>query len=163
MHKIEGLPAHILLNHFVVVLVPLTAALLILCAIWPAARQRLIWLVVALAAITAVVTPLTINAGEWLYDWLSDHQPDYLSPQLDTHAERGEHMVYFAVALLIAAALLAALHVQQGRGHQVQVVVQGLVAVLVIAVAVASLVQVHRVGYSGACAVWDATGPCSSG
>ena len=40
MSTIAGLPAHILLLHFVVVLVPLTAILLIVCALWPAARRR---------------------------------------------------------------------------------------------------------------------------
>ena len=39
---INGLPAHPSV-HFVVVLAPLTAVLAILCAVWPAARQRLVW------------------------------------------------------------------------------------------------------------------------
>jgi hypothetical protein len=46
---LNGLPPHILLNHFVVVLAPLTAILAIVCALWPAARRRLIWLVLLLA------------------------------------------------------------------------------------------------------------------
>ena len=33
------------LVHFIVVLAPLTALLAILCAVWPAARRRLVWLV----------------------------------------------------------------------------------------------------------------------
>ncbi|MFZ2177676.1 MAG: hypothetical protein WAW17_27340 [Rhodococcus sp. (in: high G+C Gram-positive bacteria)] len=45
----NGLPAHVLLVHFVVVLAPLTAILLILCALWPAARRRMVWLIRALA------------------------------------------------------------------------------------------------------------------
>ena len=45
---------------------PLTAVLAILCAVWPAARQRLVWLVLALSVLTAVLTPLTTEAGEWL-------------------------------------------------------------------------------------------------
>lgn len=39
---LNGLPAHPFLVHFIVVLAPLTAVLAILCAIWPAARQRLV-------------------------------------------------------------------------------------------------------------------------
>jgi hypothetical protein len=59
---LNGLPAHILLNHFVVVLAPLTAILAVVCALWPAARRRLNWLVVvgvlviAAAAATLVQT-----------------------------------------------------------------------------------------------------------
>ena len=41
MSLINGLPAHPLLVHFIVVLALLTAALAVLCAVWPAARQRL--------------------------------------------------------------------------------------------------------------------------
>ena len=68
MTTINGLPAHVLLVHFIVILAPLTAIFAILCAVWPAARKRLVWLVVALAAVTVVLTPLTTDAGEWLED-----------------------------------------------------------------------------------------------
>ena len=61
MSTVNGLPAHILLNHFIVVLGPLTAVLAIICALWPAARQRLIWLVLLLALITLVLTPVTAS------------------------------------------------------------------------------------------------------
>jgi hypothetical protein len=39
MDIVNGLPAHALQLHFVVVLVPLTALLEIVCGIWPAARR----------------------------------------------------------------------------------------------------------------------------
>jgi uncharacterized membrane protein len=66
MTTILGLPAHALLVHGVVVLAPLTAVLEILCGVWPAARRRLVWLVLALAVVTMVLTPITTAAGEWL-------------------------------------------------------------------------------------------------
>ena len=62
MSTVNGLPAHILLNHFVVVLGPLTAILAIICALWPAARRRLIWLVLLLAVVSLALTPLTVNS-----------------------------------------------------------------------------------------------------
>lgn len=43
MDAINGLPAHVLLVHFIVVLTPLTAVFAILCVLWQAARQRLVW------------------------------------------------------------------------------------------------------------------------
>jgi len=55
-----------LLVHAIVVLAPLTALLEILCAVWPAARRRLVWLVLAFAAVNLALTPLTTDAGEWL-------------------------------------------------------------------------------------------------
>jgi hypothetical protein len=68
MSEINGLPAHVLFVHFIVVLVPLTALLVILCALWPAARRRLVRPTVILTAVIAALTPITINAGEWLID-----------------------------------------------------------------------------------------------
>ncbi len=58
MSTFNGLPAHVLLVHFIVVLAPLTAVLAILCAVWPAARQRLVWLVLTLSLIVTVLTPV---------------------------------------------------------------------------------------------------------
>ncbi len=65
---ISGLPAHALLVHAMVVVAPLTALLEILCALWLAARRHLVWLVLAFAVVTAALTPITANAGGWLYD-----------------------------------------------------------------------------------------------
>jgi hypothetical protein len=148
MDTFHGLPAHILLNHSIVVLGPLTAILLIICAVWPAARQRLVWLVLALAVIVVIVTPLTIKAGEWLGDRIDD------TPAADTHMELGETAIYFAVALVVAAVLLAGLHIHLQRGNPLQPVAQGVIAVLVIAASVAMMYQVYRIGESGARAVW---------
>lgn len=148
MSTIIGLPAHILLNHFIVVLVPLTAILLIICALWPAARRRLVWLVLALAVITLILTPLTVSAGEWLAGRVD------ASPALTSHANLGETAGYGSLALLIAAALLAALHVRLIRGRRVHPVLRWAVAVVVIVTAATTLVQVHRIGESGARAAW---------
>lgn len=66
MNTFNGLPAHALLVHFIVVLAPLTAVLAVVCAAWPTARKRLVWFVVGLAIVTVALTPLTTEAGEWL-------------------------------------------------------------------------------------------------
>ena len=71
MTTINGIPAHALLIHAIVVLAPLVALLEILCGFWPAARRRLVWLVLALAAANLVLTPLAARSGQWLYDKLS--------------------------------------------------------------------------------------------
>jgi uncharacterized membrane protein len=140
---IAGLPAHVLLVHALVVLAPLTALLEILCALWPAARRRLVWLVLAFAIVTTALTPITTEAGEWLYD-REHHHRDILN----THADRGGWMIYFSVAMLVIAVLLALVHVREGRSGKV------VVAILAVAVGVASIVQVVRIGDSGARAVW---------
>ena len=154
---INGLPAHPLLVHFIVVLAPLTAGLAILCAIWPAARQRLVWLVLALASANMVLTPITAEAGEWLYNRVED------SELLEKHEHLGETMIYFSIALLVAAVLLAFVQHRSSRGNSSKAL-SLISAVLVIGVGVATSAQVYRIGHSGAESVWsDALEPAAAG
>jgi hypothetical protein len=146
---ISGLPAHVLLVHALVVFVPLTALLEILCALWPAARRRLVWLVLTFAAATTVLTPVTANAGGWLYEQEHHHRDI-----LNTHAGRGSWLIYFSVALLGVAVVLALLHWREVRAAKPRFVVSALVAVVAILVGVASVVQIVRIGDSGAQSVW---------
>ena len=137
--------------HFIVVLAPLTALLAILCAVWPAARRRLVWLVLGLAVVNAALTPITTQAGEWL-----EHRVGR-SPQLHTHTELGDTMLYFSIALLIAAILLTVLHVRASRSDSVNTVAAVAIAVVVIVASIATTVQVYRIGDSGAQAAWGDT------
>jgi len=146
---ISGLPAHVLLVHALVVLAPLTALLEILCALWPAARRRLVWLVVAFAVVTTALTPVTVDAGGWLYDRERHH-----SDILNTHAERGGSMIYYSVAMLVVAVALALLHWRETRDAKPGIAVNLAVVVLAIAVGAASIVQVVRIGDAGARSVW---------
>ncbi|MET0701874.1 MAG: DUF2231 domain-containing protein [Mycobacterium sp.] len=147
MSIINGLPAHVLLVHLIVVLAPLTALLAIVSAVWPAARRRLVWLVLGLAVVTMIATPLTTEAGEWLEDRVGE------SPAVETHAGLGDTMLYFSIALLVAAVLLAVLHVRESRAT-VNTVVAVAVAAIVVIASVATTVQVYRIGDSGSRAAW---------
>ncbi|MBW0017940.1 MAG: hypothetical protein JO236_10405 [Mycobacterium sp.] len=149
MSTVNGLPAHILLNHFVVVLGPLTAILAIVCALWPAARRRLIWLVLLLGVATLVLTPLTENSGHWLAAHIGP------APAIvQTHQRLGETLVYMVAALVASVILLAAVHVRQTRGGTVKLGLHVVVAVLVIAAAMTTLLTTYRVGETGARAAW---------
>jgi hypothetical protein len=149
MSTFNGLPLHILLNHFIVVLGPLTAILAILCVVWPAARRRLIWLVLLLAVGTLVLTPMTTTAGVWLSARVG--RP---SPMLINHEDLGSTLIYIVAALAGTVALLAAVHFRLERGVDVRAAQHVAVGVLVIVAAVATLVQTYRVGDSGARAAW---------
>ncbi|MGL4306168.1 MAG: DUF2231 domain-containing protein [Mycobacteriaceae bacterium] len=148
MSTLNGLPAHILLVHFIVVLAPLTAILAVICAAWPAARKRLVWLVLALALVTAVLTPLTVEAGEWFEKRVPK------SSLLHEHEELGETMLYFALALALAALLLVFIHIREIRGREVTRVLSWVLAVVVVVISTATTVQVYRIGDSGAKATW---------
>jgi uncharacterized membrane protein len=149
MDTISGIPAHALLVHGMVVLAPLTALLEILCAFWPAARRRLVWLVLAFAVVTTVLTPLTTSAGEWL---LAQGGPP--RPILQEHADRAEWMIYFSVAMLIVAVALAALHRAEGRSDKPRKLATAVLAVVTLVVGVSSIVTVVRIGDAGSQAVW---------
>lgn len=150
MNVINGMPAHALLLHFVLVLVPLTALLEIVCGLWPAVRcGQLMWLTLLLAAVTMVLTPITINAGGWLYDLKKNP-----SPILREHAERGSLMSYFSAALLVAAVVLVIVGVIERRSGKIGAATRTLVAIVVLAVAISSMVQIYRVGDAGAQSVW---------
>ena len=157
MSTVNGLPAHVLLVHFIVVLAPLTALLALLCAVWPAARRRLAWQVLALAAATTVLTPLTTEAGEWLEHRVGE------STALKQHAELGDTMPFFALALLVAAFLLVFMHIREGRGRQTGKTFTVIASALIIIAAVATTVQVYRIGDSGAQSAWGDTTAAQTG
>lgn len=149
MSTFNGLPMHPMLVHFIVVLAPLTAVLAILCVVWPAARQRLTWLVLALALVTAGLTPLVSESGEWL-----EHRVDE-SPLLEKHEHLGETMIFFSLALLVAAILLTVLHVRAHRDRPLSGALSAVIAIFVLLAGVATTVQVFRIGHSGADSVWS--------
>jgi len=150
MTVFNGLPAHILFVHFIVVLLPLTALLEIVCALWPAVRRgHTTWLTLVLAIVTAVLTPVTTHAGEWLYD-LRRH-PD---PVLQEHAERGDLVIYFSVALVVVAITLVWLRAVERRPEKARTAVRIGIGVLALAVGISSMIQLYRVGDKGSQSVW---------
>ncbi|MGW0021310.1 DUF2231 domain-containing protein [Rhodococcus sp. NPDC003382] len=160
MTLIGGLPAHVLLVHAIVVLVPLVALGVVLSALWPVARVRLVWPTLALAVVLLVLTPVTTDAGEWLEQQLGE------SPRIETHADLGETMPWVVIALFVAALLVAAVHVLIARERipaaRVRIVTV-IVAVVAVIIAVGAVVQVYRVGESGSRAVWEGRVPVTSG
>ncbi len=158
---IDGLPAHVLLVHAVVVLVPLTALLLVLCALWPAAAARLGTLVAVLGILTLASVPLTTHAGEWL------EAHTERDPLVQRHAELGDGLLPWAIGLCVLALVVwwaarrRAADAQEADGAAGSSVsgwsktpVRAVVAVLAVAVAVGAVVDVYRIGESGAKAAW---------
>ena len=147
---INGLPVHPLVVHAVVVLLPLACVGTIAIAVRPAWRRRYGVLVVACAAAATVLIPVSTSSGEELEHRVGDP---------GVHAELGDQLIWFAIPLLVLSALLVWLDRRAavagddeaprdaGRAGQV-------VAVLALVAAVATSVQVYRVGDSGARAAW---------
>jgi hypothetical protein len=170
MTTVDGLPAHILLVHLVVVLIPLGALLLILIAVWPSARARLVWPTAILTLVALVSVPVTTDAGEWLERRVTN------TALVHTHTELGDTMLPWAIGLVLVAVAILVRHRMTGRtvprhggpgaaaitelgsrpgtrqpgGTTVTVVL----AVLAVVIALGSIVTVYRIGESGAAAAW---------
>ena len=176
--QINGLPAHVLFVHVVVVLVPLTAAVLLGCAIWPGLLRRLGAILPLLSLATLAGVPLTTHAGEWLEKHTAS------TPLLRRHTELGDSLLPWTVGLFVLATALwwwhrhttaaatapaadasttvsptagttAAARARADTGTAALALPLRIAAVvLCAAVSVGSVVQVYRIGESGAKAAW---------
>lgn len=100
MDTLNGLPAHILLVHAVVVLLPLAAFLLVLTALWPAARRHLAAANAILSVVVVVLIPVTTSAGEWLEKNVDQ------SPLVREHAERGDSAIFVGLPIAVLALVI---------------------------------------------------------
>ncbi len=146
---VNGLPVHPLVVHAVVVLLPLACLGAIAIVVRPAWRERYGVLVVACAAIATVLIPVATSSGEALEERVGEP---------GAHAEMGDTLLWFAIPLLLLSAALVWIDRRRRTGHdssrlETPRVVQ-VVAVLALVAAVATSVQVYRVGDSGARAAW---------
>ncbi|MCX5065584.1 hypothetical protein OOJ91_06780 [Micromonospora lupini] len=158
---VNGLPLHPLVVHAVVVLLPLAAIGVAALAVRPSWRGRYGWLVVLIAALATAAIPLATSSGEGLERRVGDP---------GEHAQLGDTLLWFALPLLAAAVALVWLDRRGARpdgetagSRRVSGPVAVVIAVLAVVVAVANLVQVYRVGDSGAKAVWGNVPAASAG
>jgi hypothetical protein len=155
MTTVNGLPAHILLVHSVVVLLPLAALLLVLTAFWPAARARLALPNAILSLIVVVLVPVTTDAGEWL-----EHRVPP-SALLHKHTELGDSAIYYAIPIAVLALIVwwrdREFRAESGRRTwlaPLSTAVTGVVAVLALAAGAAGVFGIYRIGDSGSKAAW---------
>lgn len=71
------------------------------------------------------------------------------------HAERASTMIYFSAALLAVAVALVVLRVIERRSDRRPVITHIIVAIMVLAVGISSMIQIYRVGDAGAQSVWS--------
>src|SRR5690625_3498390 len=181
--EINGLPAHVLLVHLTVVLIPAAAVCVVLSAWWPRAR-RWLGILTPLACLAALaIVPFTVNAGEWLADRIGD------APLIERHQQLGEVMLWWVIALFVVgtgqwawhrwyadaarsrtepANAYAGMGTDSSVGERLELggsasrtsggraaAVSVVIALIATAVAVGSVVHVVRVGDSGSRAVWE--------
>lgn len=155
MDSVFGLPAHPLVVHGAVVLVPLAAggaALVALSARW---RERIGWLVVALTAVGVATTFAARQTGEALEEAVEGSRPERL---LEAHTDMGEGILLWVLPLAIAIVALMVLHETRKRAGRLRAplgVLGAAVAAIVLLASAAATVGIVRVGHSGATSVWS--------
>ncbi|WP_037355152.1 hypothetical protein [Amycolatopsis orientalis] len=100
MTTVNGLPAHILLVHAIVVLLPLSALLLVLTACLAPVRRRLAGANAILSVLVVVLVPITTNAGEWLERRVAR------TPLVRAHTEIGDTAIWAAIPVAVLALAL---------------------------------------------------------
>lgn len=165
---IGGLPLHPLVVHFVVVLLVIAPLGAVLAALWPAVRRRFGWLAFAAAAVGTVLVPFATASGENLANRVGT------SPQVQTHEELADLMIWWALGLTVALGALMVVHTRAERRTTAKVAVGSagaedveeqrgkapaavmiVLAVLTVGTAVGTAVHVYRVGDAGSRAVWE--------
>jgi hypothetical protein len=185
--KIFGLPLHALVVHFVVVLLPVAAVGSLLVAVWPWARRRYGWLVVAAAALAAALVPVAVDSGNNLQRGLEGIQKGLGTNALITrHQELANMMIWWALGLFVAVAALMVAHTAASRQAKAALDEDGvgggggvatatatatatkrttgvtmtmLVAVVAtVGLAVGTGIHIYRVGDAGARTIWEDVG-----
>jgi hypothetical protein len=151
-----GLPGHILLLHFVVILAPIAGLLALTYAWIPAVRRFTGWALYGLAVLNVPFALFTKETGEQL----QEQRPE--SALIEAHAAPGDLMPVVALVFLVAAALLflsyekLAVRVVPRLAKLRDVpAAPVIVSVLASAAAVWLIYLTIATGHSGAVAVWS--------
>lgn len=146
---VNGLPVHPLVVHAVVVLLPLACVGTVAIALVPRWRGRYGMLVLATAVVATLLLPVATSSGEALEERVGDP---------GAHAALGETLIWFALPVVVLGAALVWIdrrgRVRDRRGATRPTTAVRLVAGAAVIAALATSVQVYRVGDSGARAVW---------
>jgi uncharacterized membrane protein len=146
--KLFGLPAHPLLVHIPIVLVPLVALAALVLAVAPRTRSVLGPVVVVGAGIALVGVQLALGSGEALEPHVER------SPLLERHTELADAlrplMLVFFVLLLVALVL-------HRRPRTAQPWLASAVFVVALVAGVVTTGRLVQVGHAGARATWHET------
>src|SRR3954471_16628229 len=161
---IHGLPAHVLLIHLVVVLVPV-AALVLIAQAWSRPIRRWAGVGGPLLCLGALVmVPVTTHAGRWLRDHINPELA--ASAAVRKHVALGTQLLPWVIAMFVLSVAVFLLDRMTREAKKPVVlapaagtagalaIVQIVVALLATVAAVGSIVQTVRIGDSGAQAVW---------
>jgi hypothetical protein len=144
-----GVPAHPLLVHVPIVLLPLVGVGAVACALSRRARRRFGPLVVGLAAVAFLGTLLAASSGEALEGSVDRTR------LLHEHTEHAGMMRPLAFVLLLAVGALVAGDWLERRGRRLPAGSTVAAAVVAVGIAVGANAWLVVVGHEGARATWN--------
>ncbi|GIF70609.1 DUF2231 domain-containing protein [Asanoa siamensis] len=160
LNNILGIPAHPLIIHAAVVFIPLLCLGAVVYAVVPRFRGKIGWAVLALAVISPIAAWFAKASGENLRDRLvaAGFSPEILD-KVNQHQSYGDRTWWFTLALGVVTLVMLFVNSGNRRAPHVPVWVNLAMAVVVIALAVATAIYVFLTGDSGAHAVWEGAVP----
>lgn len=149
-----GLPVHPLIVHATVVIVPTAAFAVLLATFWPRFARWAAWGPLAAAALAVILVPITSSSGESLQGALPR------SALIEAHTRIADGLLPWVIVLLVGAAGSFWPHIAARRPswRDLPRWLALVMMVLVAVGAVGTLVEVVRIGHSGATAAWSGTG-----
>lgn len=151
--ELFGLPAHPLVVHAAVVLLPLAAVATLLCAAIPRLRRPYGPVVLAVAVVATLAVSWAQTSGEELEEQVDETE------LVEEHTEQGERVLPWAIGVTVAAAAVAAIPLATRRRPNLEAkTVTGVLVVLAVVSGVGATWTVVDVGHSGAKATWNDVG-----
>jgi uncharacterized membrane protein len=176
MDKISGLPAHPLLVHIPVAMLPLAAFGVLVMLLRRAWYERYRWAVLLVGGIGTVGAILAASSGESLESQIRAREGAEGVRELHDHVEAGDMARNLAIVFFVVLALYVVLpwfldrRAKQAGGDvsnaEVRSMPSWLRPALMVAVAVTaivSMVSIIDAGHSGASRAWDEYSNTSSG
>lgn len=147
LDSLFGLPAHPLIVHATVVVVPAAATTVLVATLWPRFRRWAGWFPAALSVAAVVLAPMSTSSGEGL-----EHVTG-TSALVHEHAELGEMLLWWVLPLAVLA--VAAWWLPRRPTGTVPSWAHWFLRAGSVVVAVGTLVMVALIGHSGAKAAWQ--------
>lgn len=153
IEELFGLPAHPLVVHAAVVLLPLAAITTLVCAAVPRARRPYAPVALGLALAATLAVGLAQGSGEELEEKVDETE------LIEEHTEHGEQVLPWAIGVSVAAAAVTAIPLAERRRPSMPARTMTSAAVVVaLIVGAGATWTVIDVGHSGAKATWDDVG-----
>lgn len=151
--ELFDLPAHPLIVHAAVVLLPLAAVVTLVVAAVPSLRRCYAIVGLALAIAAAIFVGLAQGSGEELEERVEE------TALVEEHASQGEDVLPWAIGLVVVSGAVVALDPLESRYEWLSSRASNIaLVVLAVVASIGATWTVVEVGHSGAEATWSGVG-----